>query len=65
MSKRRSAILLAAGNAGAHWRMSDTARGYLAEEAPGLYRALEELAEITKGVPDAHSHGGLPLDSQG
>jgi hypothetical protein len=55
VSQRRSEILKVAREAGAHWRMSDTARSDLATQAPGLYRVLEELAEITKGVPDARS----------
>lgn len=65
MSKRRSAILRVAREAGAYWRMSGQAREILKSEAPGLYRVLEELATITEEVPDAHPHGGLPLDSEG
>jgi hypothetical protein len=53
MTKRRSTILRVARDAGAYWRMSGQARSDLAETAPGLYRVLEELAEITKEVPDA------------
>lgn len=64
MSKRRSTILQVAREAGALWRMNGAARGYLAEEAPGLYRVLEELAETTKEEPNAHPHGGMPLDSE-
>lgn len=55
VSKRRSEILKVAREAGAFWRMSDAARFDLAIGAPGLYRVLEELAEITKEVPDARS----------
>lgn len=55
MSKRRAEILKVAREAGAYWRMGGTARSDLAIAAPGLYRVLEELAEITKEVPDARS----------
>lgn len=41
MSKRRTAILQVARDAGAYWRMSGAARGYLAEEAPGCIVSLK------------------------
>lgn len=51
MSQRRATILRVAQEAGAIWRMSGAAQEYLAKDAPGLYRVLEELSTITKEAP--------------